>query len=101
MAKKTATMTEQTPETLEPGIYLADGTFLPGSAGYANGDLWVWPETDQSLVEMVLIFGDPEKTARIMYVITEKEAQTWEGFTRLTTAKVDEDGNIAIRMRKG
>jgi len=102
MAKKTATLTEQIPETMEPGIYLADGTFLPGSAGYANGDLWIWTEADsgQTLVGMVTLFADPEKTRIIRDVITQTVVQEWEGFTRMTTAKIDEDGIVSIRMRR-
>lgn len=101
---KTENETNQAPEEeIRPGVYLADGTYIQGQAGYANGDLWIWTEADsgQTLVGMVTLFADPEKTRIIRDVISERTIQQWEGFTRMTTAKIDEDGIISIRMRRG
>lgn len=90
-------------EEIRTGVYLADETYIQGQAGYANGDLWIWTEADsgQTLVGMVTMFADPEKTRIIRDVITQTVVQEWEGFTRMTTAKVDEDGIVSIRMRRG
>lgn len=85
------------------GVELADGTMLNASAGYANGDLWIWmadaEDSDNDMLRLVTIFTDPEKTARIICHTPGGVRQEWEGFTKLDAATTS-DGKINLRMRK-
>lgn len=87
---------------VDHAVRLADGTILVADAGYANGDLWIWIRNlEKTFVEYAVIFSDPEKTKIIQYVWPRmKIEENYEGFTRLTTITVNDDGQISIRMRK-
>lgn len=86
-------------------VELTDGTCLYASAGYANGDLWVWmkdpDDNDNDICYLVELFTDNEKTAVVKYHSPGDVEQKWEGFNDLYTITKDADGRISVRMRKG
>ena len=86
------------------GVELADGTFLNASAGYSNGDLWIWmqdeDDPDNNIVYLVGLFTDPEKTETITYHGPGGTEQAWGGMTKLVTANTDGDNKISLRLRR-
>jgi len=82
-------------------VALADGTELSGSAGYANGDLWIWINNSESVdfLQLVTLFSDPKKTTIITYRGPGSIEDRWEGFTKLVTVQVNED-STDFRLRR-
>lgn len=63
----------------EKTITLADGTVIDGcGAGYADGDLWIYPE--MTMKEAAGLFLEEEKTQTIVYS-RGGEVITYIGFT--------------------
>ena len=82
-------------------IELADGTRLADSYVVKMGDqdIAVYTKAIHSLRDAWVLFGDPEKTARI---VSDQygDVNEWLGYTEPTALQADGDGAV-ICMRKG
>lgn len=82
-------------------IELADGTKLEDSYVVKMGGegIAVYTKAVRSLREAWVLFGDPEKTRRI---VSDQygDVNEWNGFTEPTAIQAGEDGAV-ICLRKG
>ena len=81
-------------------LILKDGPVIEnGSAGLADGFLWLW-FAGYSLGEAAMIVFDPSKTSRIIFQYGEDE-DVYNGFTNCVSLSIDSDGRISVCMTKG
>lgn len=84
-------------------IRLTDGTVYPvDRCGAASGMLMVNVTSGDDLLDLVMVFGVPEKTARIehYYDGTETDHVIYDGYTALTGASVTDTGVMMILMKE-
>ena len=83
-------------------IRLNDGTEYPVDRCGAMNDLLLIRIPEGSIMSLVPVFGDPEKTSRIEHYFegTETDHVVFEGYTELTAASYDENG-VLIYLRRG
>ena len=79
----------------ERKLILNDGTEIEG--GYAGissrGNLWMW-FTGYTMAQAVMMFLDPEKTERIVFMAGET------GYTEMTSINVDANGQFHVGMKR-
>lgn len=81
-------------------IVLADGTEVAGTAGLNEmaGDLWIWLSEGTGMAQAWQLFSKPKKTVTITARVSEREENTWNGYTALTLIRLDA-GKVTVRMR--
>jgi hypothetical protein len=84
----------------ERKLILNDGTEIEGGhAGISSrGNLWMW-FTGYTMAQAVMMFLDPEKTERIVFMAGETE-EVYEGYTEMTSINVDANGQFHVGMKR-
>ena len=82
----------------ERQLILKDGTIIDGTAGYAQGFLWLY-FSGYTLLETAEIFCDAEKTETIEFK-SGADDHVYEGFTECRSIMTDADGNLSVCMTK-
>ena len=80
-------------------IVLNNKTIISGSAGLAEGFLWLW-FTGYTFAQVYSIFTDANKTGSIVFNYGE-QSKTYEGYTDLRVISFDAGDNVSICLRKG
>lgn len=81
-------------------LILNDGTIIEeGSAGYAQGFLWLY-FTGYTFLETAMIFSDKTKTQHIVFQYGEMQ-DVYDGFTECVNVNIDIDNKISVCLTKG
>lgn len=83
-------------------IRLTDGTVYPvDRCGAASGMLMVNVTSGDDLLDLVMVFGVPEKVARIehFYDGTETDHVWFDGYTALVSATITDTG-VMMMLKK-
>lgn len=82
----------------ERQLILKDGTIINGTAGFADGFLWLY-FGEYTLLQAAKIFSDPEKTETIEFKYGAN-SELYEGFTECRNIMTDAEGNLSVCMKK-
>ena len=79
---------------------MADGAVYIGNVA-RDGDyvIYLWPEGDLTIVDIATIFGDPEKTKKIISRYQDTET-VYQDYTILRDISIDTSGNFMIKLVK-
>ena len=81
-------------------LIFADGSEIEGAAcGYSDGCLWCWLP-NYTMQAALLIFFDPEKTARIVYEYGAMH-DVYNGFTECVSLFIDADSRVSGCLKRG
>ena len=79
-------------------LILTDGQVINGgSAGLADGYLWLW-FTGFSLQDAAAIAFNPSKTARIIYHYGDDMEEVYTGYTNCVSLGIDAGGEVSVCM---
>ena len=80
-------------------LIMNDGTIIEnGSAGYAEGCLWL-KLPGYTMQQAAALAFDDEKTSRVVFQYGEM-SDTYEGFTNCVNINQDYDGLVSVCMKK-
>lgn len=91
------------PKIYQMKIELHDGTSIDGHAQKApySNEIYVYPDgTNHNYIELVTMFGDPEKTQMIHAHVSENETITYTGYTQLGSIVVNNRGEYTVTLRR-
>lgn len=91
------------PKIFQTTVELNDGTVMNGFAQkspYSN-EIYIYPDgMNHTYIELVTLFGDPERTQAIHAHMSENETVTYTGYTHLGSITADNNGKYTITMRQ-
>ena len=90
------------PEPYQATITFGDDSVINGSGSvdYDRTSLWLWPEGEYTFAQLVAIFDNPTKTAKITCKNSSMSEEIYFGYTFLADIKRVPDGRISVCMRK-
>lgn len=89
------------PKPFTSVIVLADESEYKARCGYnaSAEEIWVWLDEPMSFTDAAVIFGDQNKTSKIVAKVSALETYEYINYTHLVTINQDPAGNISIRLR--
>lgn len=90
------------PKLFHRKITLASGRELNGYAQRSNiaDEVWVYPEDNLSMIELVTLFGDPNNTQTIACDMSKDEHNEYVGYTNMMSVGQSTTGKLTVRMSK-
>ncbi len=84
----------------DPTITFADETTMIGSVVRSSGigGLWVFPEDNLSMTEIMTIFSNPEKTNRIEFTRDGQNYEIYRGYTKICTIRTGSNGLNQVEL---